>query len=66
VNLPVWSPVPHALCELYDHRGNTGRTKATFEAFENENLANDPAYAGTVRALSQRLRAFFDKTLPAL
>ena len=66
VNRPVWSPVPHALCELYDHRGNTGRTKATFEAFENENLANDPAHAGTVRALSQRLRAFFDKTPPAL
>ena len=60
VNQPVWSDVPHALCELYDHRGNTGRTKATFEDFENENPANDPAHADTVRALSKRLRAFFD------
>ena len=61
VNKPLWAPVPHALCELYDHRANTGKTKATFEDFENVNLANDPRYADTVQSLSRRLRAFFDK-----
>ena len=61
VNKPLWSPVPHALCELYDHRANKGRTKATFEDFENVNLANDVRYQETVQTLSRRLRAFFER-----
>eukprot|EP00936_MAST-01D_sp_MAST-1D-sp1_P002428 g2428.t1 len=61
VNKPLWFPVPHALCELYDHRANKGRTKATFEDFENVNLANDIRYQETVQTLSRRLRAFFDR-----
>ena len=47
--------------ELYAHAGDTGFGPSNFDAYENANLADDPAHADVVATLAAQLRAFFEK-----
>jgi len=56
---PVWGSV--AGRELYDHRNETVYP-TDFNARENENLADEPAWAVVVEGLSKAVRAQFGNT----
>ena len=47
--------------ELYSHAGDTGYGPQNFDAYENANLAADPAHAAVAAQLAAQLRAFFEK-----
>jgi hypothetical protein len=47
---PKWNTI--AGRELYAHKGDDG---TSFDEFENENLAQDPAYASLVQQLHSTL-----------
>ena len=47
--------------ELYSHAGDAGFGPGNFDAFENKNLAQDPAHAAVAARLAAQLRAFFEK-----
>merc|ERR1719253_1272154 len=46
--------------ELYDHRADPS-FPVDFDSFENENLAEDPQYAGVIAELSATLQSLVDK-----
>ena len=53
----VWNTtLPNALVELYDHTGDDGFGTHVFDAFENVNLAFEPAHAGIVKELGAQIR----------
>lgn len=57
--VPLWDEQAHGI-ELYSHEGDTGAGLATFQDYENRNLASEPRYAGLQRALSTQLREEWD------
>ena len=46
--------------ELNSHEGDTGYGPGAFDAYENANLAADPAHAAVVAKLAAQLRSFFE------
>ena len=65
---PIWVADPTASgsvvrTELYDHKGDDGATDGMWNKWENENLA--AANPAVVKALSDRIRAFYAKMAAA-
>eukprot|EP01049_Picozoa_sp_SAG25_P001424 SAG25_NODE_62_length_17948_cov_8.453975_17_plen_406_part_00 len=56
-----WSEAGLRAVEMYDHSGDTGLGPATFDDFENINLAYDSAYSSQRTHLSNMLREHFDR-----
>ena len=56
----VWGGAGLAARELYDHRADAGRGAASFDDFENANLAHLPEHAPTVARLARALRTQFE------
>jgi hypothetical protein len=51
-----WTQDPYAT-ELYPHTGDNG---TTFDVFETDNVAGDPANAGVIKQLTQLLVSMYD------
>ena len=55
-----WSPAGLVAKEMYDHTGDQSYGPESFDDYEYENLAYQPAYAQLVAALAGELAKQFD------